>query len=166
MATVVIQKRKGKKGMSYAVRYADPLTGRKKHFKTLKKYKEAQQTANDLRTLLDFGKNPEKTLRKLNLLNFNEVADSLQNEWISRLNRNELSDKSYKEYCIWLNVLRREFGKELLCKITVEEIIAFRDGQIAKNSVISANRYLTIIKFVFAHGLHKNAILELSLIHI
>ena len=30
MATVVIQKRKGKKGMAYAIRYGDPITGKKK----------------------------------------------------------------------------------------------------------------------------------------
>ncbi len=53
MATVVIQKCKGKRGISYAVRYRDPLSGKKKHYKSYRKYKEAHQSANDLRSDLN-----------------------------------------------------------------------------------------------------------------
>ena len=60
MATVVIQKRKGMKGTSYAIRYADPISGKKKHYKTFNRYKQAQGEANDLRTILDSGKMPER----------------------------------------------------------------------------------------------------------
>ena len=159
MATVVIQKRKGKKGMSYAIRYLDPISGKKRYYKTFKKYKEAQQQANDLRTLLDSGKAPEKKL-KLSPMTFSEVAASLKTEWTSRLKRKDLSKKTYDEYCIWLNVLKRTFGKRLLCQITPNEILAYRDDEIEKNSIISANRYLTVIRFVFNHGLRLKAVID------
>ena len=159
MATVVIQKRKGKKGMSYAIRYFDPISGKKRYYKTFKKYKEAQQQANDLRTLLDSGKAPEKKL-KLSLMTFSEVATSLKTEWTSRLKRKDLSEKTYNDYCIWLNVLNRTFGKSLLCQITPDEILAYRDDEIEKNSIISANRYLTVIRFVFNHGLRLKAVID------
>jgi len=160
MATVVIQKRKGKKGMSYAIRYRDPLTGKKKYYKTFKKQKEAQRAANELRAILDSGKAPEKKRTKLNPLTFSEVSNSLREEWGTRLERKDLSEKTFDDYCTWLNVLERGFGARMLCQISGDEILAYRDGETEKNSVISANRYLTIIKYVFAHGMEQKAIIE------
>ena len=65
--------------------------------------------------------------------------------------------KGYNEK---LNVLQKSFGKTLLCKIKEKEVLTFRDTQIDKNSIISANRYLTILKFVFKHGLELKAIIN------
>ena len=42
MSTVVVQKRVGKRGTSYAVNYTHPITGKKTYYKTLKKYKDAK----------------------------------------------------------------------------------------------------------------------------
>jgi len=58
MATVTIQKRENKNGNSYVVTFKDPLTGKKKYYKTFKKHRIAHQEANDLRALLDTGKTP------------------------------------------------------------------------------------------------------------
>ena len=157
MATVVIQKREGKNGMSYSIRYAHPMTGEKKYFKTLRRYKDAQQEANDLRALLASGNVPRKRDIKLNPLTFGEVAASLNEEWKLRLLRLELSSKTFEDYCIWLNVLTRTFHNKLLCQITEEEIIEYRDSQIEKSSVVSANKYLRVIKYVFNHGLKLRA---------
>ena len=55
MATVIIQKRKRKSGIKYAVRYKNPITRISKHYGTYEKMKEAQTAANDLRAILDSG---------------------------------------------------------------------------------------------------------------
>ena len=60
MATVIIQKRETKTGNRYDVKYADPVIGRKKHYKTYRKFKEANTMANDLRSTLDLGRVPKK----------------------------------------------------------------------------------------------------------
>ena len=160
MATVVIQKRKGKKGMSYAIRYANPLTGKKKYYKTFKKQKEAQRAANDLRALLDSGKKPENTMKKFNPLTFEEVADSLRADWELRLKRNDLKQKTYDEYCIWLNVLGRTFGKRMLCQITSGEIEAYRDKKASDHSNITANKYLSMMRKMFNCGLILHAVID------
>lgn len=160
MSTVLIQKRIGKKGISYAVRYADPLTGKKKHYQSFRKYKLAQQAANDLRTAFDAGKIPEKKDARFTPMTFEEVGQSLQEEWTKRHRLSELSAKTYAEYCTWLNVLSRTFGKTLLCQITSNEIVVFRDNEAQKNSNVSANKYLSILKKVFNHGLGLRAIIS------
>ena len=53
MATVTIQKRKRKNGMSYLINFKVPFTGKFKYYKTLRKYQDAQKEANELRALLD-----------------------------------------------------------------------------------------------------------------
>jgi len=160
MATVVIQKREGKNGMSYSIRYAHPITGEKKYFKTLRRYKAAQQEANDLRALLTSGNIPRKGDTKLNPLTFSEVAASLRKEWELRLKEKRLSPKTYFDYSSCLNRLERSFGRRILCQITEAELIDFRKNEIEKNSVISANRYLIITKFVFKHGKGLKAVIQ------
>ena len=59
MATVYIPKRKTKNGYSYPVKFYDPLTGKKRHYKTFRRLRDAQQAANDLRAILDSGKLPD-----------------------------------------------------------------------------------------------------------
>ena len=118
MATVVIQKRKWKKGMTYAISYAHPITGVKRYYKTCRQYKEAHQEANDLRALLDSGKVPDRERFKLNPLTFSEVATLLTWEWERRFKRKEISAKTYGDYCFWVTALERTFGKRILCQIT------------------------------------------------
>ncbi|MBW1668203.1 MAG: site-specific integrase [Deltaproteobacteria bacterium] len=160
MSTVFIQKRIGKKGISYNVKYADPITGKKKHYRAYKRYKQAQWEANELRALLDSGKIPKNKKVRLNPLTFSEVSASLKKEWELRFKRKELSQITFNVYRAKLNVLERNFGERLLCKIEEAEILEFRDKEIEKNSIVSANRYLTILKFVFKHGLKLNALIE------
>jgi hypothetical protein len=80
MATVIIQKRKRKKGMSYIISFKEPLTGKNKYYKTFRKHKDAQQAANELRSLLDSGKIPKPKRVKLNPLTFREVTQKLRQE--------------------------------------------------------------------------------------
>ena len=81
MATVTIQKRKRKSRNSYLVSYKEPLTGKKRHYKTFPRQREALKAANELRVLLDSGKMPEVSRTRLNPLTFEKVADSLKREW-------------------------------------------------------------------------------------
>jgi hypothetical protein len=127
MATVTIQKRKRNKGVRYLVSYKIPMTGKKKHYKTFCKYREAQEAANDLRSILDSGNLPNPKRTRLNVMSFNQAAKSLETEWKTRYDRKELSSKTVKDYCIWLRVINQRFGDKLLCAISKEEIISYRD---------------------------------------
>jgi site-specific recombinase XerD len=159
MATVTIQKRKRKKRYSYLVSYKETVTGKKKHFKAFSKFKEAQQTANDLRAILDSGKLPERKDKKLVLMTFEQVAESLKKEWKIRLNKNDLSSKTCQDYCIWLNVLIRTFGKRLLCQITKVEVEDYIGARACDYSSITSNKYLSIFKKVFNHGIGLRAVI-------
>jgi integrase len=160
MATVTIQKRENLKGNSYVVTYKDPLTGKKKYYKTFQKHRIAQQEANDLRALLDTGKSPCSRKKKFTALTFHEVSDSLEKEWEDRYSRKEISEKTRDEWIIWLNVLSRKYGQRILCDISTQEILDFRDKIAEKNSNVSSNKYLSIFKKVFKHGLELNAVLN------
>jgi len=159
MATVTIQKRKCKDRNSYIVRFKVPLTGDKKHFKTFRKYKEAQQAANELRALLDSGKLPEPKKTKLNPLTFDFVAISLEREWRDRLKKQDLAQKTFEEYSIWLRVLKRTFGKRILCQISKDEIQSYVNNIAFEQTNVSANKYLSIIKKVFTHGFTMRAVI-------
>lgn len=159
MATVVIQKHVGKRGTTYAVRYVHPLTGKWKYYKSFKKKKDANFQASELRVLLENGGIPEKR-KKLNLLTFSEVAVFLKEEWKKRNSRGELSDKTVFDYLIWLNVLEKQFAGSLLCKVSKDDVLEIVDSQVEKNSVISANKYLLVLKFVFRKGVELKAIVE------
>ena len=147
-------------GNSYVVTFKDPLTGKKKYYKTFKKHRIAQQEANDLRALLDTGKSPNPKKRKLSALTFHQVSDSLEKEWANRLSKKEIAKKTMDEWVIWLNVLNRKFGKRILCDISTQEILDFRKKIAKKNSNVSSNKYLSIFKKVFRHGLELNAVLR------
>ena len=154
MATVLIQRRKRKDHTSYLVTFKDPLTGRKKHYKTFSRYKDAQSAANDLRALIDSGKlgDIEKSKVKITLLSFAEVSASLEEEWAKRLSLGALQPKTVDGYLNRLQVLNRVFGPKMLCEITSEEIIDYRSNVLAESSAITANRNLFVIKQVFKHG--------------
>ena len=162
MATVIIQKRNRKKGIRYLVYYKDPFSGKKKYYRTLSRLRDAQQVANDLRTLLDAGNLAEvrKAKQRLNLLTVEDVSNSLRMEWESRRGRSDLSEKSFEGYCYWLGSVGKAFGKRLLCEISSKEIADYRDDLASKASNITANRILFIVKQIFAHGLGLNATKE------
>lgn len=160
MATVIIQKRIRKKGIRYLVSYKDPSSGKKNYYRTLPRLRDAQQVANDLRTLLDSGNLVEvrKAKQRLNLLTVDDVSNYLKMEWESRRGRSELSERSFEGYCYWLGIIGKAFGKKILCEISSKEIVDYRDTLASKASNITANRILFIVKQIFAHGLGLNAV--------
>jgi integrase len=162
MATVTIQKRNRKKGTTYPVFYKDPTTGKKRYYKTLQRLRDAQQIANDLRTLLDAGKIAavRKGKQILNLLTFEDVSKSLMMEWERRCKLSELSEKTLQGYCYWLGIAGKELGKRLLCEISSKEIEDYRDALACNTSNVTANRILFIIKQVFLHGSGIDAVRE------
>jgi integrase len=160
MATVTIQKRENKNGNSYVVTFKDPLTGKKKYYKTFKKHRIAHQEANELRALLDTGKSPNSRKKKFTTLTFHEVSESLKKEWADRLSRNKIAEKTMDEWVIWLNVLGRKYGKRILCDISTQEILDFRNNIAKKDSNVSSNKYLSIFRKVFKKGLELNAIIK------
>ena len=160
MATVQIQRRKHKKGVTYPIYFKNQYSGKKEYFKTFPKFKDAQKAANDLRAVLDTGKLPDNTQNKLNPLTFKEIGQRQKEEWNSKLSRNDLSPKTYEDYCIFLNKLNHFFGRKLLCQITKDEVEIYRNTMASELSKVTSNRYLFIIKQVFKKGLSLKAILE------
>jgi site-specific recombinase XerD len=158
MATVYIQTHKRKFGLSYCVLYRDPVSGRKRHFSSYRKKREASRAANDLRALIDTGGMPEPARTRISPLTFSEVAKSLKAEWQSRLEIKDLSQKTFDEYCIWLDVLIRRFGHDFLSSLTSERIEKHIIRLSKERSNVTANKYLSIIKKVFKHGLKINAV--------
>jgi site-specific recombinase XerD len=160
MATVYILKHETQKGHSYTVKYYDPLTKKKKYYKTFKKFRIAQQKANELRSALDTGKVPKNKKTKLVPLAFNQVSASLRDEWTERLRIKELSQKTHDEYGYRLNVLEREFGEDLLCQISKTQIKKYLGNVAESFTNITANRSLSVLRKVFEHGTKKNAVIS------
>jgi len=168
MATVVIQKRERQNRNSYVIHYKDPSTAKTKYYRTFKRFKDAQQAANELRNLIDLGKilGIQKNKTKLNLLTFSEVAELLKQEWHKRVNQGKLKEKTFEEYVYQLNVLNRIFGKQLLCKILKDEILRYQADVASEFSNVTSNRRVFIIKHVFKHGLEIRAVLDDSVVQI
>ena len=162
MATVFIQKRKRKNRNSYVVYFKDPVTIKLKYFKTFQRQKDAQDAANDLRTLIDTGKSLDikKNKIKLNFLTFKEVSEQLKIEWGKRLENGDLRQKTFDEYLYMLNSLCKNFGKRLLGEITEENILDYRSNVASKLTNVTSNRNLFIIKQVFKIGAQIRAILD------
>ena len=160
MATVRIQKYHGKRGTTYAVKYKDPLTKRTKHYKSFKRYKDANQAKNDLRITLDSGKIPEKKQNRFTPMTFAEVSDSLKLEWIKRNKKGKLADKTLYEYNVRLNLVCKTFGSRILIEIKKSEIEDHIDKVTKDWTNVTANKTLSAIKKVFAHGSEKRAIIE------
>ena len=160
MATVSVLKRKRKNGVKYAVLYKDPITLQSKYYKTYARAKDANQAAHKLRELIDNGRTPEieRTKPKLSLRTFGEVADLLVDEWRQRNERGDLAQKTYDEYLIGINVLKREFGDELMTEITLHDILDYQQERASKFSNVAANRSLFLIKQVFIHGMMVRAV--------
>ena len=125
MATVLIQKRERKDRNSYIVYYKDPATGRRKYYKTFQRQKDAQQSANELRALLDAGNASavKKSKVRLNLLTFEEVGDLLISSWKSRLANGKLREKTVEDYTYTVGAVARAFGKRLLYEISLDDIL-------------------------------------------
>jgi site-specific recombinase XerD len=159
MATVIIQKYKGKSKTSYVVRYKDPFTQQFHHYKTLPKKKEAQQVANDLRALIDSGKLPraKKSFQK-KIVTFGEIIGVLEKEWEKKFQKKELSKVTYEGYMIRANVLRRKFEKTLVRELNKDAISDFQLELMDQSSVVSANRYLFILKQVFKKCVTEGAL--------
>jgi len=158
MANVFIHKRKGKTGIGYAVRYSDPITGKKKTYGTFRKYREAQQKVNELRALLDSGGMPPRKKERFTPLTFTEVAESLKTIWDEKRMIRQLSPKTYSDYVYWLHILISTFGDKLLCQITKEDIEEYRNGKAHEFSNVCANKHLLVIRNVFAHGMELRAV--------
>ena len=58
------------------------------------------------------------------------------------------------------NVLDHRYGKRILCDISTQEILDFRNNIAKKDSNVSSNKYLSIFKKVFKQGLALNAVLK------
>ena len=87
-------------------------------------------------------------------------SESLKNQWTDRLSSNEIAEKTMDEWVIWLNVLDRKYGKRILCDISTQEILEFRNKIAEKDSNVSSNKYLSIFRKVFKQGLDLNAVLK------
>jgi integrase len=161
MATVFIQKRKRKNRNSYVVYYKDPGTLELKYFRTYQRQKDAQDAANDLRTLIDTGRSLDiqKNKTKLNFLTFGEVSEQLKIEWGKRLENGDLRQKTFDEYLYMLNSLNKNSGKRLLSEISEEDILNYRSNVASEFTNVTSNRYLFIIKQVFKIGVQVRSIL-------
>lgn len=146
--------------MSYNVQFRDPITGKKRHYKTFPKKREASQVANDLRAMLDAGKTPKPKQTRITPLTFGEVGVALVKEWENRLIRNDIKPKTHYEYCSRLRVLNQVFEKEILCTISQKSIEDYLTSVASKNSNVTANRNLSVMKKVFKHGLKLQAVLN------
>ena len=151
MATVVIQKRRKKDHCSYPIYYKDPASGRRKYYKTFQRQKDAQQAANDLRALLDAGRMSEirKSKAKSTLMTFHEMSALLIEDWQRRVEQDEMSSKTFEDYRYWAGRLNEDFGTKLLCEITAEEVIHYRDLIARRTSNLNANKHLLVFKQVF-----------------
>jgi integrase len=160
MATVFIQKRMRSKGMRYPIYFKDPVTCQNKYYKTYRRLRDAQDAANDLRMLLDAGKVGEvkSSKRKISLLTIEDVCRSLKEVWKGRVKRSDLSEASYYGYCDRVNAVLREFGDRILCEVSRDEIIKYRNRVASDCSNITSNRNLFILRQVFKHGSELNAI--------
>lgn len=160
MATVTIQKRKGMKGTSYAVKYRDPSTGKRKHYKSYRKFKDANQATNDLRTMLDLGKAPDRKKKLFCPMSFKEAADLCKAEWGKRQRKGEISPKTLDEYEIWANQLCRLFGKRVVATIKKPEIEEHVQKVAETRSNVTANKHLSILKKIFRMAATNNGLIE------
>ena len=162
MATIHIQKRAGIKRNSYIVRYKDPASGKLKHYKAFRRMKDAQKSAGKLRVLIESGKlsNIEKSKTKLKFLSFIEVAELLDMKWQDQAKVGELSEKTLREYQIFLSVLSRRYGGRILCQISSKDLLDYQKEMAEATSNVTSNRYMFILKRVFQTGTDVGALIE------
>jgi site-specific recombinase XerD len=158
MATVFIEKREGKNGISYRMLYKDPVTYKNKYHKTFKKYGDAQEEAAELKIKLGAGKLPKPKNKRLCYMTFKEVAKEVKDIWAERLNEGDLSRETYDGYVLRLNLLCEKFGKKLITNIDKKKIKKFRTTQFKEKYAATSNRNLFILKQVFRHGTELGAL--------
>lgn len=158
MATVNIQKRIRNNFISYQVYYKDPSTGKKYYYKSFRKQKDAQQVANDLRAMLDFGKLPDSKKKNLRMMTFGEVAEVVEKDWLDKKPTGELAVKTVDEYITALNTVNKTFASKRLVEMTEKEVLAYREKVAIEFSNVWSNKQLSAIKKVFEFGLMLNAI--------
>lgn len=139
--------------------YKDPVTFKSVHYKTFKKYKEAQSAAHELRALIDTGRLAEvkKPKYKVNLLTFKEVADLKLEVWQDRFTRKEIAKDTYEGYMWRVKVLNRVFGSRLLCEMSQKDILDYQSRILQEFSAATSNRSLFVIKQIFKYGFEINA---------
>lgn len=145
MATVVIQRRPHTNGVSYAVRYRDPVTGKRCHYKTFQKKKDADRARNELRSMLDTGETPDLA-PSFRPMTFSAVARELEVDWQYRNSVREISDKTYYEYVTRIRQLERKFGRRRLCEVTEQELKQFLMDESLRLSTVTANHHLKVLK--------------------
>jgi site-specific recombinase XerD len=152
MATVYYQTHERKTGKSYQVYYADPLTNRPVYYKSFRKKKDAQAAMEDLRAKIDNGGRPQKKKKKVQVMTFSQVAESLQKHWQRRLEQGDLARKSEEEYRIRLNKLCRKFGQVLMFDLS-SDMIQEHVNEVARTYTnVTANKDLQVIQALVAHG--------------
>lgn len=157
MSTVTVQKRKRKTKVSYQVSYYDQATGKKKYYKTFQKSRDANRAANELRSLLDNGRQPERP-QTITPKTFSDVSTAIKRDWDVRVRQGYLNRNTCEDYKIRLNALERAFGKLLLCELSKDAIIDHMTDTAERTSNVSANKDLQIIKQVMKKGLEMHAI--------
>ena len=157
MATVVIQKRKREKGMSYHVTYRDPLTGIKRHYKTCHRLRDAQLSANDLRAIIDNGRLPKKRIT-YRPLTFSEVAAEVEKELGEKLKLREYSQKTCTDYFYWLNSIVMVFGDKLVSELSEADILKYLNEIAVVHSKVTSNKRLQVLKMVMKKGVQMHAL--------
>ena len=158
MATVYIEKRKGKKWISYRLLYKDPATFKNHYYKTFRKFKEALKEAAMLRGILDHGQAPITTNKKVRYKTFQEVGEELIGIWAEKLNESKLSQVTYDGYIARLKNLYKTFGKRFVSTFSEKEIREFRKAQAEEWSASTSNRNLFILKQIFGHSVQLGVI--------
>lgn len=161
MATVVIETRTNKSGTkSYPIYYRDPVTGKRKYHKTLRKKIEAERERLQLAMLIEHGdlEHLERKKRKFRPLSLSEIGEALEREWNDRLATDELSPTSAKNYVGQLRCLAKFFGARPLNSLSKEDVLRYRIEVAKKHSNICSNRRLFILKQVFKKGLELGAV--------
>jgi len=168
MATVVIQKRRNQNGISYPVYFKDPATGKRKYYKTFQRHRDAQLAANDLRAMLDSGnmRKVRQAKAKPTLMTFQEMTARMIEAWQRKVEQGGMSSKTAGDYCLWATILNRDFGNKLLCEITADEVVFYRDLIARRTSNLNANKHLFVFKQVFKEAAKVNAVREDPLVDI
>lgn len=162
MATVIIEKRKRASGMSYPIYYKDPVTGRRKYYKTCRRLVDAQGEANALRQLIDTGKACEiaRGRRKHRPLTVEEACALTENLWQSRLAQGEMRPLTVSGYMTHLRAIRREFAGRMVFTLTREELFAYRQRLATEKSTITANRRFEVFSQVLKVAVREGALPE------
>jgi site-specific recombinase XerD len=163
MATVVIQKRQRQKGSSYVITYKDPMSGRKRYYKTFRKKHDADTSANELRYLIDTGKfssNNAKGSKKLFALTLDDVCEMLLEQYDMRCAEGKLSQVTYDGYRVRIQQIRRVFGHRRASEVTEAELLEYRSQIVEQTSNVNANRIMFVVKQIFNYAVELEAISE------